>query len=554
MVPVPEDPLDAYRWAGRGERRPLVCRVCGFDGAGRVLLSFASGESDSTAAECPQCGSIDLVPFPLPFTPSESSVDVYVELMGGLGALAEFVEVLAQAPGDRLLDVGCGYGFALDFARWKHGWAVVGVEPSTFAARRGAADLGIDIRNEPLTADTDLGDAFPLVLCSEVLEHVTDPLELLRQIARRMTPDGTLLLTTPDAAVVHRDSNDGEIVDVLSAGLHVFLASRQGLEGLLARAGFRTVRIARTGLSHRVLARRDGGEVGDPTSTPSVASSVLGYCRSRADEIAAVGPLAIGLRTRALRNASAIGDFAGMANDVAALRPSLRQATGVDLTSPRRVRATTRGGPVPLLVPIAFSLGVRELLSGDPRRAAEWFEISAGNARAQLDAGGIRGSESRDLLLQATYHLALAQTRKSPKDAVATAMRSLPEAIAALGEPTAPLSRWRARILVDLLNLGHLDAAQPLVPVVAADVVDLSCGSGEDRAAGRDALLVLGVRAIQRGDTIEARHYLSTLTELPDDGSPHDLDTRRAVERALEGIRARDYPVNGLATTGKDPL
>lgn len=529
--------MDAYEWVDDSSTRHLHCRVCDFDGSAPVLLRFAvGGRGPEDAATCPSCGSIDLVDEPIAFTPDESSVDDYVELMGGVGTLAELIEVLAQAPGSRILDVGCGFGFALDYARWRHGWSGVGVEPSDAAARRGARELDLDIRNEPLVESTDTGDPFPLVLSTEVLEHVTDPLELLKQIARRMTPDGTLLLTTPDAAVVHRDADPGQITDVLSAGLHVFLASASGLEDLLRRAGFRTIRMARNGLSHRVLTRLDDIEPPDAAYLPDVTSEVLRYCRTRSKQVARPSALSIGLETRALRNASALGQFEGMRSDLTRVRADLRRMTGVDIRDPARARKTLPADPPPVLLSIAFSIGMRELLSGRPASAAEWFQLAVDAGESQLSASGLRGSEPRDLLLQSAMHLGLAEARRSPQASVEVAIGLLPRLVTRIHATAAPLDRWRARIAVDLINLGRLAEVQPLLEMVGDAAPRLARADGEDRVAGRDALLSLGLRAIQVDDTGAARRWLELLIAIPDDGSAGDREARRVATRALNDL------------------
>lgn len=529
--------MSAYEWVDDFSTRRLRCRVCDFDGSAPALLTFeVQGRGHETAATCPSCGSIDLVAEPIDFTPDESSVDDYVELMAGVSALAELIEVLAQAPGDRILDVGCGFGFAIDYAQWRHGWSAVGVEPSTAAAQRGAAELRLDIRNEPLGESTRTGEPFPLVLCTEVLEHVTDPLALLTHIAQRMTPDGTLLLTTPDAAVVDRDGDPGQITDVLSAGLHVFLASRRGLEDLLMRAGFRTVRVSRNGLSHRVLARLDDAAPPDPGYLPDVTSDVLRYCRERSRRVHRPSALSIGLGTRALRNASALGQFDGMSEDLRRVRSDVRRRTGVDLRDPARARQMLSADSPRVILSIAFSVGMRELLSSRPASAKVWFQLAVDCGQSQLSATGLRGSESRDLLLQSAMHLGLAEARESPDAAVEVALRLLPDLVDRLEATTAPLARWQSRIAVDLINLGRVTEVAPLVGIVGEAAKRLAHAQGEDRVAGRDALLSLGMRAVQLGESSAARDSLERLISIPDDGSAEDCEPRRIAAGLLEGM------------------
>lgn len=102
--------------------------------------------------------------------------------------------------GLRTLDVGSGGGFlAEEFARL--GCAVVGVDPSAVSletARRHAAAgaLQIDYRagtGEQLPVEDH---SFDVVLCCDVLEHVTDAPRVLREIARALSPGGVFLFDT----------------------------------------------------------------------------------------------------------------------------------------------------------------------------------------------------------------------------------------------------------------------------------------------------------------------------------------------------------------------
>lgn len=100
----------------------------------------------------------------------------------------------------RVLDVGCGNGSQLALPLVRHGFRVTGVDthaPSIEHARRAAQDLnGVRFvcgRVEDL--DPEL---FDIVILSEVLEHVTEPRELLAASLRYLASDGLMILTVPN--------------------------------------------------------------------------------------------------------------------------------------------------------------------------------------------------------------------------------------------------------------------------------------------------------------------------------------------------------------------
>lgn len=96
----------------------------------------------------------------------------------------------------RFLDVGSGRGGAVEAAR-QRGWTALGLEPSPAAARL-AARRGLPILQASLD-DAGLPDeTFDIVHLREVLEHVRDPLALLRAARRALRPDGLVYIQVPN--------------------------------------------------------------------------------------------------------------------------------------------------------------------------------------------------------------------------------------------------------------------------------------------------------------------------------------------------------------------
>jgi 2-polyprenyl-6-hydroxyphenyl methylase / 3-demethylubiquinone-9 3-methyltransferase len=119
-------------------------------------------------------------------------------------ALARFGrDAAARRPfeGLSLLDVGCGGGLVSEpMARL--GFAVTAVDASEdgLGAARGHADaLGLAIDYRCATAEallTEDAGPFDVVLNMEVIEHVADPGQYLRDSARLIAPGGLMILAT----------------------------------------------------------------------------------------------------------------------------------------------------------------------------------------------------------------------------------------------------------------------------------------------------------------------------------------------------------------------
>src|SRR5262249_24930137 len=105
-----------------------------------------------------------------------------------------------EAPG-RMLDVGCGEGFALaSFAA--EGWRVEGIHYSSagvaamhpeLAGRVAVGDVG-----ELLEQRIAQGHRYDLVWLMNVLEHVLDPVALLERLRRIVADGGLLVVVVPN--------------------------------------------------------------------------------------------------------------------------------------------------------------------------------------------------------------------------------------------------------------------------------------------------------------------------------------------------------------------
>jgi len=136
--------------------------------------------------------------------------------------------------GGRVLDVGCG---TRPYEGLIHASDYVGLELDTPEARaRDRADAYYDGRHFPF-ADGN----FDGVLCNQVLEHVFEPDEFLREIGRVLKDGGLLLLTVPFVWDEHEQPRD--------YGRY----SSFGLASLLARHGFEILEARKTAADVRAL-------------------------------------------------------------------------------------------------------------------------------------------------------------------------------------------------------------------------------------------------------------------------------------------------------------
>lgn len=143
----------------------------------------------------------------------------------------------AGAKRGRLLDVGSGSGEkAVKFAYV--GWQVTGVETDREAAKRACASYPIDVRGGYLHEQHFPDGSFDAVTLLFVLEHVPDPLGVLKEIRRVLAPGGALMIDVPNFDSRLRTAF-GPAWTQYAVPEHWLLPTEATLRGMLEAAGFR---------------------------------------------------------------------------------------------------------------------------------------------------------------------------------------------------------------------------------------------------------------------------------------------------------------------------
>jgi SAM-dependent methyltransferase len=158
------------------------------------------------------------------------------------------LKLLGNPPaGSTVLDIGSGQGqFALRLAKLRPDLAVWGVEYSAGGVARSrelAAAQGstAEFRQMDLLAPTGLADGQPAAtyaLCSEVLEHVDDPVTLIRNARNLLAPGCHLVVTVPGGPRSAFDHHIGHYQHFTAGKLrHVLTEAGYDVQRVL-RAGF----------------------------------------------------------------------------------------------------------------------------------------------------------------------------------------------------------------------------------------------------------------------------------------------------------------------------
>ena len=102
--------------------------------------------------------------------------------------------------GSRVLEVGCGTGSLSKIVADLCHAEVVGIEPDSLRAERAKA-RGLEVYTGYLTVELvrEIGP-FDIVLLTDVLEHLPNPLAMLRLCRTALKPGGAIIISVPNVA------------------------------------------------------------------------------------------------------------------------------------------------------------------------------------------------------------------------------------------------------------------------------------------------------------------------------------------------------------------
>lgn len=141
----------------------------------------------------------------------------------------------------RVLDYGSGVGYFLVACK-KAGLAPLGLDFSDVAARVGRERFGVEVRTDP---DGELArlpsDHFDLVTAWQVLEHLRDPRETMRQLVRVLAPCGVFAAAVPHTGALAYRLRGGRWFNVVNP-THLAFFDRATLTRLYEDAGLTHIR------------------------------------------------------------------------------------------------------------------------------------------------------------------------------------------------------------------------------------------------------------------------------------------------------------------------
>jgi ubiquinone/menaquinone biosynthesis C-methylase UbiE len=136
---------------------------------------------------------------------------------------------------NKLLDIGAAYGTFLTLARQHH--ECYGLDVSQYAAQVAREHFGVDVRQANIEQSIPFPDNhFDIVVMWDVIEHLVNPVQGLKEVYRVLRPGGYVFISTDDA-------NNwlprllGANWWALAAPLHLCHFSKKGMEIAIRQSG-----------------------------------------------------------------------------------------------------------------------------------------------------------------------------------------------------------------------------------------------------------------------------------------------------------------------------
>lgn len=218
---------------------------------GRDLLHGLPGEF--TVVKCPVCRLMWTNPRPRPeaigaYYPEEYApynIETPVTVHPGKSIWAKLgIENANRTPElqpGRLFEIGCSSGRYLLTMKQK-GWEVSGLEFSPQVAAR-AREKGLNVvAGTAEFLSTEEKDKYNLIAAWMVIEHLHDPVTALRALRNKVSDDGYLVCSVPDAAALEFRLFRGSWF-ALQLPSHLYHFTSATLEQTLAASGWRVERI-----------------------------------------------------------------------------------------------------------------------------------------------------------------------------------------------------------------------------------------------------------------------------------------------------------------------
>ena len=187
---------------------PKLCTLCGSFRKGNFLFQKVNDNNDVDSInifQCGDCKNVYLGKYNNIFDEglysyyndfSGKTKDQVYDPLTSNSYLQVFKLLKSYGCGNKILDVGCGYGSFVDIAI-EQGYSIMGIDLSKSAVNI-AKQFNLPVHNIDFFSSKIKKSSFDVLSMFEVIEHLPEPVQFLKRAEQVVKPGGLIYITTPN--------------------------------------------------------------------------------------------------------------------------------------------------------------------------------------------------------------------------------------------------------------------------------------------------------------------------------------------------------------------
>ncbi len=165
-------------------------------------------------------------------------------------AIEAINQILSFKKSGRLLDIGAGRGMLVNVASEK-GFEAKGIEINKNDSEYARKILKANVTTEDVFK-ANMDEKYDVIVMNHVLEHIENPIDLLKRAKFLLKEDGIILIGLPNVASAWRVIQ-GESWYPYQHTQHIWHFSPKTLKHALIKAGFKVKKITITSVEHSIV-------------------------------------------------------------------------------------------------------------------------------------------------------------------------------------------------------------------------------------------------------------------------------------------------------------
>ena len=141
----------------------------------------------------------------------------------------------------RVLEIGSGHGFFLEIMK-TNGFDIIGYDISKEKRKYSKKVTDVPVYDININEKISMDDKFDIVVLFHTLEHITEPITLLKNIKKLLKPKGKILIEVPNSDDFHLKLNKF-YKEFYWERAHIHYFSPKILKNVIHKGGFKNIRI-----------------------------------------------------------------------------------------------------------------------------------------------------------------------------------------------------------------------------------------------------------------------------------------------------------------------